>query len=50
MCIRDSFWGVNASICAALDGNGDTALQFSYAGTNLKENPYFGVADLSAPI
>ena len=42
------FWGVNASICAAFDGNGDTALQFSYAGTNLKENPYFGVADLSA--
>ena len=26
----------------------DTTLQFSYAGTNLKENPYFGVADLSA--
>ena len=42
------FWGVNASICAAFDRNGDTALQFSYAGTNLKENPYFGVADLSA--
>ena len=39
---------MNASICAAFDGNGDTALQFSYAGTNLKENPYFGVADLSA--
>ena len=38
-------YGINGSITVAGDSYGNQAVQASYAGTNLSENPYFGVID-----